>query len=385
MSMVNKSEKVTFSILGSGLLHFALAAGVLMMNAPAHQTSEEPPAAEALEVLVEDPQPIMKTEIPIETPEPMPAQAPVAAEKPELPKKTAVAQVLPQKTIAKSTTVSPAIPKETVTTVAVPAASAAIAMNENQDDADSGEAEEAPAQEALADLPETDLVMEESEVLAAKARQAEMERAAALAAADAEKRAREIEEIEKKRVAREEQERARAEQQEREQAEVRTRAAALAAQQAAAQAAQQDSASESIEGDNDDSDVEEAAGPAPQGPLQGAPGFQGPAQTGQVRALEELKQMPGNQKPQYDSEDRLAGRQGDVIFRAYVSTEGMPTDFKMVRSSGHRSLDYKTLKAIKSWKFYPGQEGWVEIPFRWDLKGGPKQIGGTLRTKVSQQ
>lgn len=106
--------------------------------------------------------------------------------------------------------------------------------------------------------------------------------------------------------------------------------------------------------------------------------------TDQVRALEDLKQVAGNKRPMYDAEDRLKGRQGEVAFMAYVSKQGAITQFKMIKSSGHRQLDVKTLKAIRDWKFYPGQEGWVEIPFKWDLKGGPQEMPATLRrAKIS--
>ena len=92
--------------------------------------------------------------------------------------------------------------------------------------------------------------------------------------------------------------------------------------------------------------------------------------------------MPGNQRPQYDAEDRLHQRQGEVAFLAYVSRDGSVVSYKMMKSSGHRELDAKTLKAIKGWKFYPGQEGWVEIPFKWDLKGGPQEMPTTLRRRA---
>jgi TonB family protein len=104
----------------------------------------------------------------------------------------------------------------------------------------------------------------------------------------------------------------------------------------------------------------------------------------QVRSLNELRQMPGNSRPLYDADDRLNHRQGDVAFLAYISKEGQPVKFKMLQSSGYRELDSKTLKAIRNWKFYPGQEGWVEIPFRWDLKGGPQEMPATLRRTISQ-
>ena len=101
--------------------------------------------------------------------------------------------------------------------------------------------------------------------------------------------------------------------------------------------------------------------------------------TEEVRALEELKQQPGNRKPVYDISDRRAGRSGEVIFTAYVTKQGTLSDFKLVKSSGHRSLDAKTLSAIKSWKFYPNQEGRTELGFKWDLKGDAVEMPSTLR------
>lgn len=91
---------------------------------------------------------------------------------------------------------------------------------------------------------------------------------------------------------------------------------------------------------------------------------------GGVRALENLRQMPGNPKPAYSESERFAKHQGTASFVAYVNREGYPTQFRQVRSSGHANLDGKTLAALKKWRFYPGQEGWVEIPMRWDLRGG---------------
>lgn len=98
-----------------------------------------------------------------------------------------------------------------------------------------------------------------------------------------------------------------------------------------------------------------------------------------VRPLEDLKQMPGNIKPAYDSEDRFKKREGEVIFHALISPKGEPKNFKLIKSSGHRSLDAKTLAALKKWKFFAGQEGWVEIPFAWELKGGPQEKPSLLR------
>lgn len=98
-----------------------------------------------------------------------------------------------------------------------------------------------------------------------------------------------------------------------------------------------------------------------------------------VRSLEQLRQLPGNPKPQYSIEERLRRQQGLVAFHAYISKSGQPSQFRITQSTGFRNLDGKTLAALKKWKFYPGQEGWVEIPFKWDIKGGVQEIPTLLR------
>lgn len=98
-----------------------------------------------------------------------------------------------------------------------------------------------------------------------------------------------------------------------------------------------------------------------------------------VRSLEELRQVPGNPKPQYSVEERMQRQQGLVAFHAYITKSGQPSQFRLTQSTGYRNLDGKTLAALKKWKFYPGQEGWVEIPFKWDIKGGVQEIPTLLR------
>lgn len=104
-----------------------------------------------------------------------------------------------------------------------------------------------------------------------------------------------------------------------------------------------------------------------------------------VRSLDQLRQMPGNPRPQYDREERRRGDQGTLAFVAYVNKEGYVSKFRLMKSTGFNNLDSKTLEALKKWRFYPGQEGWVELPFRWDIKGGIQEDGGRLRTSVSQR
>lgn len=104
-----------------------------------------------------------------------------------------------------------------------------------------------------------------------------------------------------------------------------------------------------------------------------------------IRSLDQLKQLPGNPRPQYDREERRRGDQGKVTFVAYISKDGFPSQFRQLESTGFKNLDEKTLAALKKWRFYPGQEGWVELPFRWDLKGGLQEDGGLLRRSISRR
>lgn len=100
-----------------------------------------------------------------------------------------------------------------------------------------------------------------------------------------------------------------------------------------------------------------------------------------VRSIDQLKQVPGNPKPHYSLDERLRREQGQVVFMAFVTPDGRLTNFKLVQSTGFRNLDGKTLAALKKWKFYPGQQGWVEIPQVWTLKGDAEEMPTQLRRK----
>ncbi|WP_413582936.1 energy transducer TonB [Bdellovibrio sp. HCB288] len=161
------------------------------------------------------------------------------------------------------------------------------------------------------------------------------------------------------------------------------KAAAQAAQAAAAAAAANSAKEGNGLGGNGGGKGEKAGAGAGNNGLDKAGEEIAGAPTG-VRSLDQLKQMPGNKRPQYSEDERLQGHQGKVSFEAYITKDGVPVQFKMKQSTGYRNLDKKTLAALKSWRFYPGQEGWVEMPFSWDLKGGVQEVKGRLRTAVGQ-
>ena len=408
MSTEQKSRATTFAILSSSLLHTGLVVAVLSMQI-------QIPRSEVIEIQIQDESSPLASPVPVETLLPEEAQTPeVALEaRPETTKEIgstpqAIATTLPAKAAAPLSTL-PAQQNFAETAVAV-APPAPAEAEESADEAnESAEAEESEALVKDAQLAalEADAFIDESDVIAEKAKADEQDRAQSAAKMAALRQAQSKAEFERVQEARKKsQEEAKlaaslaaaAEQKQKaleqakqiHDAEVRYQAAQAAAARAASEAAAADQAAEAAAQAAAAAQLAEenqraAAALARQGELQGSKGGGvSTAQASSVRPLEDLKQMPGNEKPQYDSDDRLSGRNGVVVFYAFITSGGQPADFKLIQSSGHKSLDLKTLKAIRSWKFYPGQEGWVEIPFQWDLKGEPKAIGGTLR-KVSQK
>ena len=99
----------------------------------------------------------------------------------------------------------------------------------------------------------------------------------------------------------------------------------------------------------------------------------------EVREIADLRQRPGNPLPRYSDIERLRRHEGEVTYMAYVTSEGRLTNFILAQTSGHSNLDQKTLNSLKSWRFYPGQEGWVEIPQVWVLTGEAEEAPAQLR------
>jgi TonB family protein len=56
--------------------------------------------------------------------------------------------------------------------------------------------------------------------------------------------------------------------------------------------------------------------------------------------------------PAYSEEARRAKRQGTVLLRLTVGTNGLPSDICIGRAAGS-GLDEMAIEAVKSWKFEP--------------------------------
>ena len=376
--MSSQSTYRTYFIFSSSIFHAGLLILALMVELPKIKHFER------IEIQVGSSAPIeaplisqAETAPQIQAPAQQEEKAPEVIA-PKMTKMAPVAKALPAKAL--DTKLDSSDLEKSLNAPA--AALAATDMNDSDmtEDLDRVDQETAQALQSKSNLAEADDVMKESEVLAQQAHREQELKSQALAKEAAQRRAQEKQSMEKMFQAHalalaSEQAQQRSEEDQKRRAEKALMDQKLAeeearyeAAKAAALVAAQETAAQKEREEQGAQMATASSGTSVQ----------------HVRSLEDIKQMPGNQHPAYSEDDRLTGRKGNVIYDAYVSAEGTPTQFKMVQSSGHKTLDEKTLKAIQDWKFVPGQEGWVEIPFQWDLKGDAKVIRGTLR-KVSQK
>lgn len=100
----------------------------------------------------------------------------------------------------------------------------------------------------------------------------------------------------------------------------------------------------------------------------------------QIRDARTLKQSPGNIPPEYPTVDRKNKKEGTTILLAYVTADGKINNIKIEKASGSKTLDASSFKAFANFKFFPGQEGWVRMPFKFEIKGQTESFGGFLRT-----
>ena len=63
----------------------------------------------------------------------------------------------------------------------------------------------------------------------------------------------------------------------------------------------------------------------------------------------------------YSAEGRLAGASGTVIFKCLVGVDGTVTSTKIVHAIGF-GLDEKAERAVRQWRFEPGEKDGVPVP-----------------------
>ena len=81
-----------------------------------------------------------------------------------------------------------------------------------------------------------------------------------------------------------------------------------------------------------------------------------------------------NPPPPYPRVARRRGLEGTVLLRVLVDDHGRPARVRLVRSSGRRILDRAAVRAVRAWRFVPGQRAgrpaamWVEVPVSFRLR-----------------
>ncbi|MSO85374.1 MAG: energy transducer TonB [Rhodospirillales bacterium] len=73
--------------------------------------------------------------------------------------------------------------------------------------------------------------------------------------------------------------------------------------------------------------------------------------------------------PVYPLAARRRGAQGEVLLRAEVGTDGVPTAITLLRGSGHAELDAAARAAVEKWRFRASSNFSVEIPIVFRLDG----------------
>lgn len=104
-----------------------------------------------------------------------------------------------------------------------------------------------------------------------------------------------------------------------------------------------------------------------------------------VRDYRDLVQIPGNIPPQYPEPARRNREMGQVRLMYFVTQDGSVSSLKMVQSSGHVELDNEAMRAIRKYRFQPGQQGYTSHTINFSLRGDAKATGGTLRTSSNQK
>ncbi len=96
---------------------------------------------------------------------------------------------------------------------------------------------------------------------------------------------------------------------------------------------------------------------APAGAGKSAASKKTVARTRDARSVARLTRnahpLAGNPSPRYPSAALRSGIEGNVLIRAEIDADGMPTEIGFARRSGNRELDRAALNAVRNWRFQP--------------------------------
>ncbi len=66
--------------------------------------------------------------------------------------------------------------------------------------------------------------------------------------------------------------------------------------------------------------------------------------------------------PPYPEQARWRGHEGAVMLAARVTADGTVIDVRVIRSSGHGSLDRAARRAVRGWRFHPATRAGTPVP-----------------------
>ena len=90
-----------------------------------------------------------------------------------------------------------------------------------------------------------------------------------------------------------------------------------------------------------------------------------PAQAASAPTLVQQAQFKTKPKqPKYPRSARRRGLEGEVLVEVWLDAEGKQQQQKLLKSSGHSSLDQSALTAIAKWQFSPYRENGIPRPHR---------------------
>lgn len=104
--------------------------------------------------------------------------------------------------------------------------------------------------------------------------------------------------------------------------------------------------------------------------LGSAPGVVAARVEGPSSVAEHLR----NPKPDYPTQSRRLGEQGQVVLRVLVGHDGAAQEAQVHRSSGHDRLDRAALATVMAWRYVPGKRGgvpesmWMDVPIQFVLE-----------------
>ena len=84
-------------------------------------------------------------------------------------------------------------------------------------------------------------------------------------------------------------------------------------------------------------------------------------------------------RPNYPLHARQYHWTGDGLFLCNIRSDGTVASVDVLRSTGHEMLDRAAIKALRQWRFHPGDMNAIKIPINFSMSGS----GSPVRHRMS--